>query len=287
MATIRIDNMDFADVPETVAVLMNQKLNQLVDLQSRKDALEIQLQEHSEQFDELNEQIDELTDERDRERGRADALEIQLATAASETHQDAAPATYKGKKKGKAMVEEMDEDEEDDPDDIDEVGEVDAEDDEDMEPEPLPKKGRKKGIKKDSVVPTVDPKVLFAALTDANALIPGLITEDKFDSIETPTDVRRLVVASLNPNLDLTGRSDAYIDGVYDYLKAQGVEQDATPRNDSMGASYVGSHTPPSELSTAIAQSRATSTFTSPLQGAAQKQTELYMNSWKKPLDLV
>lgn len=284
MATIRIDNMDFGDVPETVAVLMNQKLNLITDLQARRDALEIQVQEREEQLDEFREQVEELADERDRERGRADALEIQLAEAQS--NYDAAPASsYKGKKKGKAPVVEVDEDEEDDEDDIDEVGDEEDdedEDDEDMEPEPLPKK---KGKRKDSV----DPRSLFAAFADANSLVPGLITEDKFDSIQTPTDVRRLVVESLNPSIDLVGRSDAYIDGVYDYLKTQGIEnQEQSERNDSIQAtSYVGSHTPPSELSTAIAQSRTASTSASPLQGAVQKQRELYMNNWNKPLDLV
>jgi hypothetical protein len=251
---------------------MNQKLNALEEFKSRQDALEIQVQERDEQFDELREQIDELKEERDRERGRADALEIQLADA--ETHYDATPTS---KKKKTEVVEFADEWEDEDDEDDDE---------DDMEPDPLPHKGKKKGTRKDSVI---DAKALFAAFADANTVIPGLITEDKFDSLETPTDVRRLVVETLNPNVDLTGRSDAYVDGVYDFLKSQAVvEQEPDQRNDSINtASYIGSHTPPSQLSTAIAQSRAVNTNTSPMQGAVEKQRDLYMNSWKQPLDLV
>jgi len=291
MAVIRIDGMDFGEVPETVAVLMNQKLNLITELQSRKDALEIQIQDNEKDLDELREQVDEVADERDRERGRADALELQLTEV--ESRLDMAAHT-KGKKKGKVPIVEVDEDEDFDPDDIDELGDDDEADDEDdeedMEPTPIPKK---KGKRKDSAPADVDPRQLFVAYIDANKIVPGLISEDKLDSFVTPTDVRHLAIQTLNPDIDLTNRSDAYVDGVYDFIKSQklqAVEQqpEQLERNDSINTvSFVGSHTPPSEIQTAIAQARSNSTPTSPLQGAAEKQRDLYMNSWNKPLDLV
>ena len=95
---------------------------------------------------------------------------------------------------------------------------------EEMEEEEIPPiKGKKKGkcadcaknasededeIRQDSMAD------LLEAWREADLIIPDFSTE-RFDSGFNVADVRRSVLAEIEPNLDLSIRSDAYVEGVY------------------------------------------------------------------------
>jgi len=70
MANLRIDSVEYADIPEAAATQMSNKLQQLGTATTRADALEIKLES-------LENQLETVTAEKERERGRADGLEIQ------------------------------------------------------------------------------------------------------------------------------------------------------------------------------------------------------------------
>ena len=78
MATLRIDSVDFPDVPEALAAQMSNKLQQLAAQTTRADSAETTLATTNKRVQELEDLLEEATDSRERERGRADQLEIQV-----------------------------------------------------------------------------------------------------------------------------------------------------------------------------------------------------------------
>lgn len=78
MANLRIDSVEYADIPEAAATQMSNKLQQLTASTARVDALEGKLELANKQAQELEDQLETVAAEKERERGRADGLEIQV-----------------------------------------------------------------------------------------------------------------------------------------------------------------------------------------------------------------
>lgn len=78
MATLRIDSVEYPDVPEALAAQMSNKLQQLVAQTARADSFETDLETVRQRVQELEDLLEDATDDRERERGRADQLEIQV-----------------------------------------------------------------------------------------------------------------------------------------------------------------------------------------------------------------
>lgn len=78
MATLRLDGVEYSDIPESFAAIASQKFSQLEQERKRNDQLETELSAKAQAMQDLESEADDLRDERDRERGRADALEIQV-----------------------------------------------------------------------------------------------------------------------------------------------------------------------------------------------------------------
>lgn len=275
MATLRIDAAEFNDVPDGLAIAVAPKLAKL-------DSLETEVLSLRKRVDELEEENESLQDERDRETGRADAQDILITNA--ETVLDSLGYTRspngdyvrvdgKGKWK-KEMEDDMDDDEE--------------MDDEDAEGEYM-HKNKKKGMKKDSADEVrVDAKQLardlLTAWKEADRIAPRSdsnqpLSEQHFDAVESPLDVKKLVIAAVRPNVKLDGKSEGYIEGVYDSIKEEFAQRgDSEDRNDAGGFT--------DELANAIAQSRANGAGGSPLQKAYDKNTQTVTGAWQQPMAL-
>lgn len=260
MATLRIDSVDY-EIPETIAPLLGSKLKRL-------DTLETQMQGAEEKIESLEEQVEEVTEERDRERGRADAQEICLTNAEiileglgyrRDSMGDYVRTDMKGKKH---TAEEPDEEEPDDQ----------SEDGEDEMPAFLKKKMHK-SKKTDSATVRNDAKSLMVALKEADSLIPNF-SETHFDSVESPGDVRRLVVAQMRPNLKekLDSMSDGTIDGIYDFLVEEGGS-----RTDARSP-YRG------ELTTVVGMAQGGRA--QPVREASEQRSQETSQAWMEPLSL-
>lgn len=258
MATIRIDSVDY-EAPELLASVIGSKLKRL-------DSLEDESREQSEQIEALEEQVDTLTDERDRERGRADAQDICLTNAEIILEnlgyrRDASGDYIRVDMKGKKHDMEYEDEDEDEMDEMD------------MEEEPMPKKKSKK--KMDSADIRFDAKELMTAWKEADIITGQNLSEAHFDSAESPADVRRLVVKTLRPAIaeKLDSMSDATVDGIYDFLKEEtSSRQDARP-------SYSG------ELNAVISAARSGG-GRNPIDQASSARSEETSSNWQKPLSL-
>lgn len=78
MATLRIDSVDYPDVPETVAAQVSLKLKELEQQRSRADAAEQSLQEKEEEVETLTDELDSAKSDLDREKGKSQGLEYQV-----------------------------------------------------------------------------------------------------------------------------------------------------------------------------------------------------------------
>lgn len=265
MATLRIDAAEY-EVPETIAPILGAKLKRL-------DALEIEVQESSEKLETLEDQVDEITDERDRERGRADATEICLTNAeiildSLGYRRDASGDYIRTDMKGKKHHHTKEED-----DEVEEMEMAEGDEGDDI-PAFMEKKIKTKKTKKmDAAEVRTDAKALMVALKEADGLVPNF-SETHFDSVDTVADVRRLVVAELRPNLKnrLDSMSEGTIDGIYDFLIEEGGS-----REDAR-SSYRG------ELSTVVALSKGPQS--TPLRNAQESRSQETSNAWTEPLSL-
>ncbi|HEY9643070.1 MAG TPA: DUF2213 domain-containing protein [Coleofasciculaceae cyanobacterium] len=266
MATLRIDSVEYTDVPELLASIVGQKL-------SKFDALEAQVGQSVSVIEELEEQVESLTDERDRERGRADAQEICLSNAelilSDMGYRRDATGDYIRTDKGKKMPPWMNDKEEDGEDGADDES---AEGEEEMTPA---QKKKMKSKKMDAAEVRVDAKSLMLAWKEADALTGKPLSDQHFDSAETPSDVRRLVVANLQPKLaeKLDSMSDATIDGIYEFIKSQ-----EPTRNDARG-SYSG------ELSSVVSAARSAA-GSNQLQQAVEARSATTATAYMQPMSL-
>lgn len=78
MTTLRIDSVEYTDVPDALAAQMSGKMKQLEAETSRADSAESDFEAAQARIQDLEEQLEDATDTKERERGRADQLEIQV-----------------------------------------------------------------------------------------------------------------------------------------------------------------------------------------------------------------
>lgn len=284
MATVRIDSVEYSDIPEVFASVVSQKLQKIDTLQPRVDSLEAEKQEWESERAQLEE-------DRDRQEGRADATEVCLSNAEAILSEmgyrrDGEGGYFRvdGGKKHAAM--DMEEEE------YDEEG--DDEGDEEEMPPMKKGKSKKDGKKCDSadaeaaeqINPKEAAKALASALREADQLVPRTdsmsFSDIHFDAVETPEDVRRLVVATLRPNLKekLDSASDAYIAGVYDDLKDQLEATEEPQRTDS------AVRTDASDGLLAVISAARGSEGASKSGSALTESAQRRMNAYKQPLSM-
>lgn len=78
MANLHIDSVEFNDVPEALAAQVSNKLLRLVAETARADSSENELEAARQEVQGLKDQLEESIDLKERERGRADQLEVQI-----------------------------------------------------------------------------------------------------------------------------------------------------------------------------------------------------------------
>lgn len=272
MATIRIDGADY-EIPESLAPLIAPKLKRL-------DALEEEVSDLEERVENLSTQLEEASDERDRERGRADGYDIVLTNAEilldELGYKRDSSGNYFRTDKKKSMKEEMEMEDED----------MEMEEDEemmDMMDEKSKKKKKDGGYgkkmdmaKKDSADVRNDAKALMMAWKEADQLTGQSLSEAHFDSVETPEDIHRLVVATLRPTMKLDSLNADAVEGIYEFLKTENTAPvDRTDSRKSYG----------NELSAAIAGARAGG-MSSGLEAASQARSTEVSSNYTKPLSL-
>jgi uncharacterized protein len=221
MTTIRLDNMDFEDVPEGFAMMANQKFKELENLQLRTDSLGKAIADRDTEIANLRASLEQQTQLRERERGRADALEIQLEEikwdksaepdednegddeeeeeSDAEKEMEEKMPFKKGKKSKKMMKKDADEDEDEDEDDTEDEEEEEEDDEE----------------RGDSM------NDRLSAWMDAEAYIPGICRSDSYDPEMPVPDIQALVIQTFEPEVNLDSASPAYIQGRYDYWISQ------------------------------------------------------------------
>lgn len=283
MATVHMDGVEYSDVPEVFASVVSPKVKDYDAMKARTDALA------SEKLEWQAERT-QLEADRDRHEGRADATEVCLSNAEmilsemgyrrdGEGGYIQMDGGYMSKK-----VPAMDEDDE-----------GMEEEDEDMEEEMPPMKAKKgKKAKVDSsngetVDPRITAKELMLSLREADQLVPrsdsGLFSDLHCDSVATPADVRRLVVAELRPNLKakLDSATDAYVEGIYDDLKEQAASASKTDESERTDGEQRTDKT--DSLLDVIGAARG-SVLGSKSEEALKESAERRMNAHKQPLSM-
>lgn len=204
--TINLDGVTYNDVPESFAPVVASAFKELTSLRSRVDSLQSELDSKVAEVEVLEEQSEDLENERDRERGRGDALEIQLEEAREQlfSREDMSP---KKKKKEIVFSEEMEEDPEE----------------EDMTPEELKewlkKKKNKKMDSQDADFSTLMSEVNAAASAwEQGDQLIGNFRKDNFDNTLKAPEIQKLILQKLQPKLNLDSKSEAYIQGRFDSL---------------------------------------------------------------------
>lgn len=288
MATIARNGLTFEDVPGDLASFITQELNrqdsELRNAQDYISELETAARQDAESITVLNSAVEEKDEEASRALGRADELETYLTNADSLLsdigyHRDSDGDYYREDKKGmpaflkkkfkEGSAEEEAEEEAEETDD--EEAEEDDEDDDDVE-EVVIKKSKYKAkakAKKDSAEDSVADRL--TAWKEAEKLIPGLMDSDHFDSDLDVSGIRRLAIAELRPNRDLTGRSDSYVEGVYEELLETHQPQARVDHTDNL-----------ENLLSSVARNGATSSF----DKARAEQAAQLADAWKTPLSM-
>jgi hypothetical protein len=210
-----------AEIPDGVASAIAAQLNRLDSLLKDNDLLQRQL--------------DEALDLASRQEERADSAEDQELRLQDFLQQEGYRSDSKGgyQKKGKSAPEGSDEEE------MGESGEEEAAEDEGSEPDleemlneaskGKQKKRKGKTMKKDSA------RDLLVALEEAESILPGS-AKVCLDSelVNSPDDVRRVVVCAVKPYLKLDSKSQDVINSHYDDLLARiNAEDDERDRFDA------------------------------------------------------
>jgi hypothetical protein len=297
MARVTIDSVTYDDIPETFASVTGQKIQEAEKAKARIDSLESERKTLDSQITELKKELLEAEEERDRALGRADGFEEIVnsaipvleesgyswnADAAEFVADAAAKKTAKKSTPPKAKDKDMDDDDDDDDEDDEDMedeedGDDDEDDDEDEDEdedeeavEPVkpakttekkaPKKGGKSS-KKDSI------SNILATWKKAESL--G-IEESRFDSELDADGVRRMVLAELLPDTDISGYSPAWVEGLFDSMYLESSQEEEEPRGDSTLQDMV----------------RIAKTPQPQLSAIADENSKALANAWQAPLSL-
>ncbi len=293
MATFHLDGVEYSDIPEVFAAAIAPKIKHMEAILPKYDSLQ-------EELNDLKEQVSDLEDDRDNYQGRSDAYELCLTNAEEILtelgyRRDGDGGYIRSDAgKGKKTPPPMDDEEsEDEMDDEESEGEMPM----------MSKKGKSKkdaNCKKsdhfDAADEVIDPRVaakeLMTAWREADALVRTdsnePFSEQYFDRADTADDVRRLVVATLKPELKnrIDSASDAYIQGIYDsiieeYEESDEDDEDEYYDEDDRTDSFRSDST--DRLMGAISATRESSRKR---DGALSEIAAARMNAYKRPLTL-
>lgn len=233
MAVVRCDDVEYSDIPEVFASIAGAKFKELDEQVKRVDSL-------TDKLENLTTQLKSTEENLSKKEGRLDALETVLSNAElvlSELgfFRDSEGIYHRTDAKAKKKVVEMTEEDDEDLDEME--GEVEEED------HLFKKKQKKKDGKCENCAKndseddedefrqdsTSD---LLEAWREADLVVPNFSSE-RFDSGFSVADIRRSVLAEIEPNLDLSIRSDAYVEGVYYQAIQQLSRQEPEEREDS------------------------------------------------------
>lgn len=213
MASVRIDAIEYENIPESFASAVGAKLSELERRAARADSVQSRYDAIAAENADLTRQVESL-------RGRLDGYDVVLGNAdmvlASLGYERDDSGIY-GEIEGFEPDDYDDDIEDDDDEDLDEY-EITPFDDEDDE------------MRGDSVADRMQ------AWVEAESLIPGF-TEEHFDSELSASEVRRWALAEADPTFDPHSRSDSYIAGAMKSLVGDGDDEE-DDYNNYRGDSY-------------------------------------------------
>ena len=223
MAIVRCDGVEYSGIPESFASISGTRFRELKELKERHDSLVTR-------FDTTSRENRKLEAARENYQFRLDNLEIIVDNADNvlgelgyyRNDMGQYVRVDGGKKKMMPPVpedEEMMEEEDNEEEEMMEEWDV-AEEEETMT-------SRKKKKSKPRVDSNDEDESacrgdsvgdLLAIWKEADSLLPGF-SDARFDSSFSTSDIKRTLLAEIEPNMDLTFRSDSYVDGVFAYVQ--------------------------------------------------------------------
>lgn len=240
------NGLTFKDLPAEVVTFLHQefqKLDSEVDSYKQQYAdLKTTTKNDSATLEELSSELESVRDDHDRQLGRADELDSLLEKADSalkglgyrrdssgEYVCDGAEMTKEVIKKKNKWTPPMDEDMEDE-----DMEDPEEEADETPDEEAAEEETEKTTIKKRKKTKADSVSAVLKTWKEADKVIPGISDSDRFDSELNVAGIRRLVVAQLRPNRKLEGRSDSYIEAIYEELMESNPPQQRVDYTDSL-----------------------------------------------------
>ena len=223
MAIIRCDGVEYSGIPEVFASISGTRFRELKELKERHDSLVTR-------FDATIRENRKLEATQENYQFRLDNLEIIVDNADNvlgelgyyRNDMGQYVRVDGGKKKMMSLV----------PEDEEMMEDEDNEDEEMMEDEEvMEEKETMTSRKKKKSKPRADADDegesdyrsdsigdLLAIWKEADSLLPGF-SDTRFDSGFSTSDIKRTLLAEIEPNMDLTFRSDSYVDGVFAYVQ--------------------------------------------------------------------
>lgn len=239
MAIIRCDGVEYSGIPEAFASISGARFRELKELKERHDSLVTR-------FDATSRENRKLEAARDNYQFRLDNLEIIVDNADNvlgelgyyRNDMGQYVRVDGGKKKMMSPV----------PEDEEEMEVEDSEDEEMMEEEDVVEEEENTAFKKKKKSkPRVDGNDedesacrgdsvgdLLAVWKEADSLLPGF-SDTRFDSSFSTSDIKRTLLAEIEPNMDLTFRSDSYVDGVFAYIQENYDSSSSDPDDEEEG----------------------------------------------------
>lgn len=266
--SVRIDSVEYSGIPDTFASVVSNKLKELGQVQENLDAVAAELSERDQQINELAEQIEELEADRDRQEGRADGLEIRLQELLDERNDSA--------------KEDMDDEEE-------------YEDEEEEMPMKKGKKGKKDGWMKkkmdsdelnELIASEVEARI--DALMSAERLLRNhdiSLSDAKLDSSMTVQEIQRTALQAIKPSLDLSERSDSYVEARYDAAIDDLEDEEDSDEDERTDSQRNDSRYHTDSLDKAVGAARRNS-GSSPTKTASTEYSSYIQDNWKAPLSL-
>lgn len=237
MAIIRCDGVEYSGIPEVFASISSARFRELKELKERHDSLVTR-------FDATIRENRKLEAAQENYQFRLDNLEIIVENADNvlgelgyyRNDMGQYVRVDGGKKKMMPHAPEEEEMELEDNEDEEMMEDEDNEDEEMMTSRKKKKsKPRADGDDEDESNYRGDSVGdLLAIWKEADDLLPGF-SNTRFDSSFSVSDIKRTLLAEIEPNMDLTFRSDSYVDGVFAYVQENYDSSSADPDGEEEG----------------------------------------------------
>jgi hypothetical protein len=223
MAIVRCDGVEYSGIPESFASISGTRFRELKELKERHDSLVTR-------FDTTSRENRKLEAARENYQFRLDNLEIIVDNADNvlgelgyyRNDMGQYVRVDGGKKKMMPPVpedEEMMEEEDNEEEEMMEEWDVAEEEETTTSKKKKKSKPRVDSNDEDESACRGDSVGdLLAIWKEADSLLPGF-SDARFDSSFSTSDIKRTLLAEIEPNMDLTFRSDSYVDGVFAYVQ--------------------------------------------------------------------